>query len=328
MSTRPIRRRMSFVSLSRLATARRSAGFRAIPFRPCGLRLRTIRTGPHTRTTPSLRSRSASSSCRATAFRSFRHERHRCTQAAALALALPAKLEKLADVMAFKHRKDKAGERLMHRMTKPRKPRKGEDPNGTYWVEDANGEKILRLSDYNCVDVEVEREADGRVGRLSDYEQKVWLLSNVINERGFHIDRAFAEAARKIAEAAGPEINAELAHLTDGAVTTINQVKRLKAWLKIWKVDAPSLDSDAIEELLEGDLDGPVRRVLELRAGGAQAAVKKIGALLARAGADDRIRGAFRYHGASTGRWSGEGFQPQNLKRPESQRTSTPRYQR
>ena len=31
---------------------------------------------------------------------------------------------------------------------------------------------------------------------------------------------------------------------------------------------------------------------------------------------DDRVRGAFRYHGAATGRWSGEGFQPQNLKRP------------
>ena len=59
-----------------------------------------------------------------------------------------------------------------------------------------------------------------------------------------------------------------------------------------------------------------MRRVLELRLGGAQAAVKKIDALLARAGDDDRVRGAFRYHGAATGRWAGEGFQPQNLKRP------------
>ena len=56
--------------------------------------------------------------------------------------------------------------------------------------------------------------------------------------------------------------------------------------------------------------------MLELRLGGAQAAVKKIDALLARAGDDDRVRGAFRYHGAATGRWAGEGFQPQNLKRP------------
>ena len=43
---------------------------------------------------------------------------------------------------------------------------------------------------------------------------------------------------------------------------------------------------------------------------------RRLDALLARAGADDRVRGAFRYHGASTGRWAGEGFQPQNLKRP------------
>ena len=68
--------------------------------------------------------------------------------------------------------------------------------------------------------------------------------------------------------------------------------------------------------LRDDELAAPVHRVLELRAGGAQAAVKKLDALLARAGDDDRIRGAFRYHGASTGRWAGEGFQPQNLKRP------------
>ena len=35
-----------------------------------------------------------------------------------------------------------------------------------------------------------------------------------------------------------------------------------------------------------------------------RAAVKKIDSLLARAGDDDRVRGAFKYHGAATGRWS------------------------
>jgi DNA polymerase bacteriophage-type len=77
------------------------------------------------------------------------------------------------------------------------------------------------------------------------------------------------------------------------------------------------LDRKAIERLLGNeDLPPTVRRVLELRLGGAQAAAKKIDALLARAGDNDRVRGAFRYHGAATGRWAGEGFQPQNLKRP------------
>ena len=83
-------------------------------------------------------------------------------------------------------------------------------------------------------------------------------------------------------------------------------------------IAAKKLDRKAIEKLLLDAemLPPPVRRVLELRLGGAQAAVKKIDALLARAGDDDRVRGAFRYHGAATGRWAGEGFQPQNLKRP------------
>ena len=88
-------------------------------------------------------------------------------------------------------------------------------------------------------------------------------------------------------------------------------------WLQQQGCKAQKLDRKAIEKLLDAkELPPPVRRVLELRLGGAQAAVKKIDALLARAGDDDRVRGAFKFHGAATGRWAGQGFQPQNLKRP------------
>jgi DNA polymerase len=73
-------------------------------------------------------------------------ERHRCTQATALALGLPAKLERLADALELAHRKDVAGARLMHQMSKPRRPHKDEDPAGTYWFEDQ--ERLIRLYDY------------------------------------------------------------------------------------------------------------------------------------------------------------------------------------
>ena len=52
-------------------------------------------------------------------------ERHRCTQAMCLALGLPAKLGLLADVLELANRKDAAGERLMHQMSKPRKAAQG-----------------------------------------------------------------------------------------------------------------------------------------------------------------------------------------------------------
>src|SRR5262249_8286310 len=129
--------------------------------------------------------------------------------------------------------------------------------------------------------------------------------------------RKFAEAALRVAQAAAPEIDQEIAELTGGAVTSINQVARLTSWLQDQGCTLQKLDRKAIErQLLKDDLPPKVRHVLELRLGGAQAAVKKLNALLARAGADDRIRGGFRYHGAATGRWMGEGFQAQNLKRP------------
>ena len=236
-----------------------------------------------------------------------------------LALGLPAKLSKLADALEMVNRKDTAGERLMHMMSKPRKPRKYEDPDGIYWHDEED--KIQRLIAYNVQDVEVEREADNRLLQLSDAEQAIWLLSNRINARGFHVDRKFAEAARKIAGEVAPEINGELTEITEGAVTSINQVAKLKLWLQSQGCTTAKLDSDTIEKLLDEDeeLTTPARRALELRRDGAQAAVKKIDALLARACHDDRVRGAFKYHGASTGRWAGEGLQPQNLKRPETE---------
>ena len=242
-------------------------------------------------------------------------ERHVCTQAMCLAVGLPPKLGVVADALELENRKDAAGERLMHQMAKPRRARQGEDPAGTYWFDDAD--RLQRLYKYCQQDVEVERELHDRLPPLSVAEQALWVVSGQINERGFHVDRQFAEAARRIAKTAAPEIDAELAELTAGAVTRINQVTRLLQWLRDQGCTVQTLGRKTVEKMLEqAELPSTVHQVLELRLGGAQAAAKKIDALLARAGDDDRVRGAFRYHGAATGRWAGNGFQPQNLKRP------------
>jgi len=148
---------------------------------------------------------------------------------------------------------------------------------------------------------------------------------------GFHLygaaaacssGRAFAAAARAVAQAAAPEINAEIATITDGAVTTISQVARLLTWVREHGSVLGQLDRKSVgKELDRDDLLPAVRRALELRLGGAQAAVKKLDALLARAraGDDDRVRGAFRYHGASTGHWLVKVFS----RRTSSGRSST-----
>ena len=239
-------------------------------------------------------------------------ERQICTQAMSLSLGLPARLDLIAKTLELGHRKDSAGERLMHMMSKPRKPHKDEAP-GTYWFD--HEARLQRLYSYCKQDTETEREIFNRLPVLPVSERALWVLSCKINDRGFHIDRSLIEAARKIARAAAPEINDEIVSLTGGI--GISQIAKLLEWLQQQGYTAESLDRKAVEkQLLEKDLPPHVRRVLELRLGGAQAAIKKLDALLVRAGDDDRVRNNYRFNGASTGRFSGEGAQVQNLKRP------------
>ena len=241
-------------------------------------------------------------------------ERQRCTMAMVHAVALQGGLDKVGKVLTnLKNKKDAAGTRLMMKLSKPRKPRKGEDPDGIYWWDDP--EEYVRLDDYCMKDVAVTREIYEIVPDLSDDEQLVWLLDQRINDYGFYLDRKLALAARKIAAEANPLINEELAAITNGVITAFTQVPRITKWVGD-QIGKTTLGKAVIEELLTRDLPSHVRRVLELRLLGAQAAVAKVDALLQRCGADGRVRGSFVYHAAGPGRWSSRGAQVHNLKRP------------
>jgi DNA polymerase bacteriophage-type len=121
--------------------------------------------------------------------------RHRCTMAAALANALPGALDAAAAALGLSHRKDAEGHRLMMQMAKPRRARRGEDPDAIHWHDDL--ERRLRLHCYCARDVEVERELYRRLPPLSADEQKLWEMDATINARGFFVDLELAEAARK-----------------------------------------------------------------------------------------------------------------------------------
>ena len=68
--------------------------------------------------------------------------------------------------------------------------------------------------------------------------------------------------------------------------------------------------------LERANLSPAARRVIELRIEGAHAAAAKLETMRDWRNADGRVRGTFRFHGASTGRWTSFGIQTQNLKRP------------
>jgi DNA polymerase len=240
--------------------------------------------------------------------------RHRCTMAAALACALPAKLETVAKVLDLPIQKDVAGVTLMRMMAGPRKPRADEDPSGLYWHDDPA--KLERLYAYCQNDVEVERELFHQLPRLTDLEQKLWELDAIINRRGFYTDGPLLEAASTIAAAAGTAVQTELASITSGELISTDQVSALLDWLAEHGCEVKDLRKPTLKQALRRkDLDPAVRRAMDLRLGAAHAAAAKIDTLLAWRDSDGRIRGTLRYHGAGTGRWTGHGPQPQNFKR-------------
>jgi DNA polymerase len=239
-------------------------------------------------------------------------ERWRCTMAAALALALPPKLAKVAEVLELENQK--AGDRIMHQMAKPRLPRRGEDPAGIYWFDDA--ERLQQLYDYCVRDAECERELACWLPPLSDGEQALWCLDQRINDRGFYSDGGLIEKAIGITEVTKRGVNDELNTITGGEIETANQVEKLLAYLAACGCDLKDLQKGTLSQALRRkDLSDEARRIIELRREAAHASAKKMQALRAWRAVDGRVRGAFRYHGAATGRWSGSGPQPQNFRR-------------
>ena len=235
----------------------------------------------------------------------------RCTMAMAYAMALPGKLDSACKAVGLGDIKDMKGHNLMIRMSKPR--RVESDGTVVWWEDD---ERKQKLFDYCRKDVIAERALEKRILPLRPAEQTMWFLDQIINDRGVNVDTALCDAAKKIVSAEETRLNTEMKAVTGGIVGRCSNVNELKTFLRSRLPDVDSLSKDIVEELLALDLDDDIRRALELRQEAGKASVRKINSLVNGCGEDGRHRGMFQYHGASTGRWAGRRFQPQNIKRP------------
>lgn len=255
-------------------------------------------------------------------------ERHRCTLAMGYAMALPGALEHITGALGINEQKDMDGRRVMLSLSRPRKSRKGEDPTKLYWRDEP--EKLQKLYAYNKQDIHSERGACSRLVHLRPTEQRLWELDARINDRGVPVDEKLCRKALAVVEAHTKTLDAEMANLTEWEVTACSNVGQLKGFLQRRGIElgvklnkktmefTPTLDKEAVGELLgRSDLDPAVRRALDLRQEAGKASVSKIEALLAGRSADGRARGLTQFHAASTGRWGGRRFQPQNIIRPD-----------
>ena len=149
-----------------------------------------------------------------------------CTQQLASRNAYPAELGLLSQALGLPYRKDREAAKAMRELSRPRKPRRGEDRNQIYWVED---EAKRQLVFERCrLDVITTRAVwtHPKLRHPSVAERHCQVLDATINRRGIRLDRGFVEAAQALAIQERNAINLRLAQLTAGSITSVDQVKR------------------------------------------------------------------------------------------------------
>jgi DNA polymerase len=238
-------------------------------------------------------------------------KKYRCTAAMAAALALPRDLETLGKVLNLDTQKDKRGKDLIKLFSIPTKSGTFNDPLD---FPDAYHE----FREYCVRDVLTEEAAERRMLPLSAAEEEVYRLSLTINRRGLRIDVRSARAALQLAEKSKGIFDKAISETTGGAVTACTQAQALFHWINAQGVAVPTANKADLTEALDShDTPFHVKQAIRLRLAAGKTSVSKIQTMLRRASPRDaRVRGAFIYHVASTGRFQSTGVNFANLPRP------------
>lgn len=229
--------------------------------------------------------------------------------------ALPGSLDALCEVLGVSadNAKDKRGKALIQRFSKPT-PKNYKIRR--YTAETHPDEWALFIK-YAVSDITAMREVFHKLPRWgnSEFEDRVLELDQLINDRGFKVDVALAEAAIEAVEKHKAQLQEEAQRKYGGSLTG-------KDFLPILRELAPAhrihnAQKSTLNDLLaDDDLPGDARTIIEMRLGAASTASTKYNPLLLGRSSDDRRRGCLQYGGAKrTLRWAGKGFQPQNLSR-------------
>jgi DNA polymerase len=260
----------------------------------------------------------------------IQHEQWRCSAAKASALALPRALENLVKILRLPVEKDMVGNKLMKKLSKPKKllkrerlalEKQGIDPASRIWWHELP-EDLERNWLYCRRDVLAELFASEAMPDLSLRETEVYLLDQRINERGVHVDRDAVTAALSFVERVCGSMIAELAEMTRGEDAPAGLAPTQRAKMLGWLNGPGGLPHIADTQgatvdawLLRNDLLPEGRRALEIMRAVNRTSTAKYYALRDYRCEDGSAHGMLLYHGASTGRWAGSGPQPHNFPR-------------
>ena len=228
-------------------------------------------------------------------------EQFECTAARSRNYGLPGALAKIGQALNLPIQKDPEGDKLIKWLSVPQKGgKRSYDPA-----------RLAAMYKYCLQDVLADQCVYDHTPDMRPEELEVWQLDQQINYRGVRIDMPTLRNLKRMAQTAYDAEVIRLISITQGQITSTSQVDAIAKFCGMKSVDA-----EAVEDALANPkLPALYRDVLEIRQRASGAAARKLWAIEAQVGADDRLRDLYIYAGAErTGRWSGVGPQSQNLK--------------
>lgn len=263
-----------------------------------------------------------------------------CTAAQAAAAGLPRALGKGIECLNrglrarpgdanYIPEKDKAGDKFIKTFCVPRKPSK-KDPRTRLYASDQPDQFQIGVV-YCQQDVISEHAYGDRIPALSRDEQRNYWFDMMMNKRGMPLDLQSIQNANAILTGLEQGIKQRVNELTKELTgESINPTQGAKILALAKALEKSIHDDSEVESELTNMRAGTVTEflnkyagtappalveLLQLRMEASKASTKKLGRMIACAGKEDRVRGGFLYHGAHTGRASGQLIQPQNFKR-------------
>lgn len=241
-------------------------------------------------------------------------EKWECVMVQALSHALPGSLAEAGTLFGLSESQQKkaSGHRLIQRFCRPAPGNHKADryTQATHPVEWA------QFRDYAEQDVVALREMAHRLPRWNWKAEDIahWHLDQHINDRGFAVDLELARAGQLAAVREKQQLEARFAELTGGLAPT----QRAKAQAFIndnWGLGIDSTAKHIMEPIAEDTmLPEDLREIAHIMLSANKSSTAKYGAVAAGVSADGRYRGGLQFAGAQrTRRWSGRGFQGQNL---------------
>lgn len=229
--------------------------------------------------------------------------------------SLPGSLAMQCEVLQIdeSQAKDKRGKALIQRFCKPTPKnykirRYSRETHPAEWAE---------FIEYARSDILAMREVYHSLpdwGNI-EFENTVLAIDQRINDRGFFVDTALANAAIDAVKQHKIELQQEANEKWGAGLTGAAFLPTLRDLAPAHEI--LNAQKSTLNDLLaDDDLPYDARTIIEMRLGASSTASTKYNPLLLGLSGDGRRRGCLQYGGAKrTLRWAGKGFQPQNLAR-------------